>query len=132
MKVLKKIAVSVVMVASMLAISSTAFAAEAHKDLNVVVLEAAKKTEATLLEAKSLLEKGGDTHEQILNNLNEARQHVKEFRYEQTERLRQKLNEKLKHAREAFLKNDNEQTLADVNASLAIYAEMKKIYDAAH
>jgi large subunit ribosomal protein L7/L12 len=132
MKVLKKIAVSVVMVASMLAISSTAFAAEAHKDLNAVVSEAAKKTEATLLEAKGLLEKGGDTHEQILNNLNEARQHVKEFRYEQTERLRQKLNEKLKHARESFLKNDNEQTLADVNAALALYAEMKKIYDAAH
>lgn len=132
MKVLKKIAVAFVMTASMLAVSSNSFAAEAHKDLNVVVAEAAKKTEASLLEAKSLLEKGGDIDEQVKNLLNEARQSVKEFRYEQTERLRQKLNDKLKTAREAFLKNDNEKTLADVNAALAIYADMKKIYDAAH
>lgn len=132
MKVLKKIAVAFVMTVSMLAVSSNSFAAEAHKDLNVVVAEAAKKTEASLLEAKSLLEKGGDIDEPVKNLLNEARQSVKEFRYEQTERLRQKLNDKLKTAREAFLKNDNEKTLADVNAALAIYAEMKKIYDAAH
>lgn len=132
MKVLKKIAVAFVMTASMLAISANSFAAEAHKDLNAVVVEAAKKTEATLLEVKSLLEKGGDIDEQVKNLLNEARQSVKEFRYEQTERLRQKLNGKLKTAREAFLKNDNEKTLADVNEALALYAEMKKIYDAAH
>jgi large subunit ribosomal protein L7/L12 len=132
MKVLKKIAVAFVITASKLAVSSNSFAAEAHKDLNVVVAEAAKKTEASLLEAKSLLEKGGDIDEQVKNLLNEARQSVKEFRYEQTERLRQKLNDKLKTAREAFLKNDNEKTLADVNAALAIYADMKKTYDAAH
>ena len=131
MKVLKKIAVSLVMAASMLAVSP-AFSAEAHKDLNAVVLEAAKKTEASLLEAKSLLEKGGDTTEAVKNALNEARQSVKEFRYEQTERLRQKMNDKIKVARESFLKNDNAKTLEQVNDALAIYAEMKKIYDAAH
>lgn len=131
MKVLKKIAVSLVMAAS-LAISSTTFAAEAHKDLNATVLEAAKSTEASLLEAKSLLEKGGDTNEQIQKALNDARQSVKEFRYEQTERLRQKLNDKLRTAREAFMKNDNEKALADINTSLEIYTEMRKIYDAAH
>jgi predicted house-cleaning noncanonical NTP pyrophosphatase (MazG superfamily) len=116
----------------MTAVSSTAFAAEAHKDLNAIVQAAAKSTEASLLEAKALLEKGGDTNEQIQTALNNARQSVKEFRYEQTERLRQKLNDKLRTAREAFLENKNEEALADVNAALAIYAEMKKVYDAAH
>lgn len=132
MKVLKKIAVSAVMAASMLAIAPTTFAAEAHKDLNAVVLEAGKNTEAALLEAKGLLEKGGDTSEQIKTALNNARQAIKEFRYEQTERSRQKMNDKIKHAREAFLKNENEVALADVTESLAIYADMKKVYDAAH
>lgn len=129
MNVLKKIAVSTVIATAMLTVSPITFAGE---DLNAVVVEAAKNTETSLLEAKALLEKGGDTHDQILNSLNEARQHVKEFRYEQTERLRQKLNGKLRHARESFLKNDNAQALADVNAALEVYAEMKKIYDAAH
>jgi large subunit ribosomal protein L7/L12 len=131
MKLLKKIAVAVVMTASMAAVSSTAFAAEAHKDLNAIVQNAAKNTEASLLEAKSLLEKGGET-DKIQQVLNEARQHVKEFRYEQTERLRQKMNDKIKTAREAFMKDDNAKALADVNSALEIYAEMKKIYDAAH
>jgi large subunit ribosomal protein L7/L12 len=132
MKLLKKIAVAVVMTASMAAVSLTAYAAEAHKDLNAIVQAAGKNTEASLLEAKSLLEKGGDTSEQIKNLLNEARQSIKEFRYEQTERLRQKMNDKIKSARDAFIKNENEKTLADVNDALAIYAEMKVIYDKAH
>lgn len=132
MKLLKKIAVAVVMTASMAAVSSTAFAAEAHKDLNAIVLAAGKSTEASLLEAKGLLEKGGDTSEQIQTALNNARQSVKEFRYEQTERLRQKMNDRIKTAREAFMKNDNAKALEDVNDALTIYAEMKKIYDAAH
>lgn len=132
MKLLKKIAVAVVMTASMAAVSSTAFAAEAHKDLNAIVLAAGKSTEASLLEAKELLEKGGNTNEQIQTALNNARQSIKEFRYEQTERLRQKMNDRIKTARDSFMKNENEKTLADVNEALAIYAEMKKIYDAAH
>ncbi|MDO9213601.1 MAG: hypothetical protein Q8Q54_10860 [Methylococcales bacterium] len=132
MKLLKKIAVAVVMTASMAAVSSTAFAAEAHKDLNAIVQAAGKSTEASLLEAKALLEKGGDTSEQIQTALNNARQSIKEFRYEQTERLRQKMNDRIKTARESFMKNDNTKALEDVNDALAIYAEMKKIYDAAH
>jgi len=131
MKLLKKIAVAVVMTASMLVVSSNVFAAEVS---NAAVAAAAKTTEAKLLEAKSLLEKGGDanTTEQIQNALNEARQSVKEFRYEPTERSRQKLNDKLKLARDAFLKNDNEKALAEVEAALVIYTDIKKIYDAGH
>lgn len=131
MKLLKKIVVAVVMTASMLAVSSATFAATEHKDLNVVVETAAKNTEASILEAKSLLEKGGETA-QIQKALNDARQFQKEFRYEQTERLRQKLNDKLSSARKAFDNNDNAKALTEVNAALAYYIEMKKIYDAAH
>lgn len=132
MKLLKKIAVAVVMTASIAAVSSTAYAAEAHKDLNATVQAAGKSTEASLLEVKELLEKGGDTNEQIQSALNNARQSIKEFRYEQTERSRQKMNDRIRSARESFLKNDNTKTLEDVNEALAIYAEMKKIYDAGH
>ena len=131
MKILKKIVVAVVMTASMLAVSTTVFAAE-KKDLNAVILAAGQSTEASLLEAKSLLEKGGDTSEQIKTAFNNARQSIKDFRYELTERSRQKMNDKIKHGREAFLKNENDVALADVNAALALYAEMKKVYDAAH
>ena len=84
-----------------------------------------------MLEAKTLLEKGGES-EQILKALNEARQAQKEFRYEQTERSRQKLNDKLTQSRKAFENNDNVKALADVNAGLAILADMRKVYDAAH
>lgn len=131
MKLLKKIAVAVVMTASMLAVSSTTFAAEG-KDLNAIIKQAGESTEASLLDAKSLLEKGGDTSEQIKTDLNNARQSIKEFRYEATERLRQKMNDAIKNARLAFLANDNEKALADVNAALAFYAEMKVIYAAGH
>lgn len=131
MKLLKKIAVAVVMSASMLAVSSASFAAAEHKDLNAVVEAAATNTEAKLLEAKSLLEKGGSS-EQIAQALNDARQFQKEFRYEQTERLRQKLNDKLRGAREAFDNKDNAKALEGVNAALALYTEMRKIYDEAH
>jgi hypothetical protein len=132
MKVLKKIAVTLVMTASMLAVSSTTFAAaKEHVDLNAVVELAGKNTEASLLEAKSLLEKGGST-DQIAKALNDARQYQKEFRYEQTERLRQKLNDQLSHARKAFDDNNNEKALDYVNKALALYAEMKVIYDKAH
>jgi hypothetical protein len=131
MKLLKNIAITVFMTASLLTVSSTTFAAEEKKDKGAAVQEAAKNTEAAMLEAKTLLEKGGES-EQILKALNEARQAQKEFRYEQTERSRQKLNDKLTQARKAFDNNDNAKALADVNAGLAILADMRKIYDAAH
>ncbi len=131
MKLLNKIAVSLVMAASMLTVSSATFAAAEHKDLNAIVLKAGENTEASLLEAKELLTKGATT-DQIQKALNDARQFQKEFRYEQTERLRQKLNDKLSSARKAFDNNDNTKALEDVNAAIAYYAEMKKIYAAAH
>ena len=131
MKFLNKMAVSSVMAVSMLVLSTSAFAAEEHKDKNAAVLAAAHSTEASMLEAKEALVKGGDG-DKVLNALNDARQFVKEFRYEQTERLRQKLNTNLKNARDEALNNQNEKSLEEINKGLTVYAEMKKIYDAAH
>ncbi len=130
MKVFKKIAVSVVMAMSMAAISSTAFAAE-KKDPNAVVREAAEGTIAKIEEAISLIEKGSDK-ETISNTIAEARQLQKEFRYELTERLRQRANDKLRVAREAVESGDNKSAEETLKASLAQFKEMKVTYDAGH
>ncbi|MDO9046982.1 MAG: hypothetical protein Q7U66_04500 [Methylobacter sp.] len=130
MKVFKKIVISLVMAMSMTAISSSAFAAES-KDLNAVVRVAAEGTIAKIEEAISLVEKGGDTAAAVAA-INEARQLQKEFRYELTERTRQKANEKLRVAREALESGDTKAAEETLKASLAQFKEMKVTYDAAH
>ena len=130
MKVFKKIVVSLVMAMSMVAISSSAFAAES-KDLNAVVRVAAEGTIAKIEEAVSLVEKGGDTAGAV-SAINEARQLQKEFRYELTERTRQRANEKLRVAREALESGDTKAAEETLKASLAQFKEMKATYDAAH
>lgn len=127
MKLLKKIAVLLVMATSM-SVSSVAFAAPNGA---AAIQAAGELTASSLQEAKSLLEKGGES-EQVQKALNEARQAVKEYRYEPTERTRQKLNDKIKAARDSFLKNDNTKSLENIDAALALHAEIKKIYDANH
>jgi large subunit ribosomal protein L7/L12 len=130
MKVFKKIAVSLVMALSMAAISSTAFAAE-EKDKNAVVREAAEGTITKIEEAISLIDKNGDKAE-IIKVIGDARQLQKEFRYELTERLRQKANDKLKAARESVENGDNQAAEETLKATLVTFKEMKTIYDAAH
>jgi hypothetical protein len=130
MKVLNKIAVSVAIAMSMTAISSTTFAAE-KKDGNAVVREAAENTIAKIEEAISLIEKGG-SKEDTSNTIAEARQYQKEFRYELTERLRQRANDKLRVAREAVESGDTKSAEETLKASLAQFKEMKTTYDAGH
>lgn len=130
MKIFKKIVVSLVMAMSMAAISSSAFAAE-EKDKNTAVREAAEGTIAKIEEAISLVEKGGDK-EATVKAITEARQLQKEFRFEKTERLRQKANDKLKVAREAVESGDTKSAEETLKATLATFKEMKTIYDAAH
>ncbi|MGZ4954921.1 MAG: hypothetical protein ACXV8Q_07390 [Methylobacter sp.] len=130
MKVLKKIVVSVAIAMSLTAMSSTAFAAE-KKDPNAVVREAAEGTIAKIEEAISLIEKGG-SKEETSNTIAEARQLQKEFRYELTERLRQRANDKLRVAREAVENGDTKSAEETLKASLAQFKEMKVTYDAAH
>lgn len=130
MKVFKKIVVSLVVAMSMAAISSTAFAAE-KKDPNAVVREAAEGTIAKIEEAISLIEKSGGK-EDTLTAITEARQLQKEFRYELTERLRQRANDKLRVAREAVESGDTKSADETLKASLAQFKEMKVTYDAGH
>lgn len=130
MNVLKKIVVSLVMAMSMAAMSSTAIAAE-KKDPNAVVREAAEGTIAKIEEAISLVEKGGDK-EATINAITDARQLQKEFRYELTERLRQRANDKLRVAREAVESGDMKAAEETLKATLAAFKEMKVTYDAGH
>ena len=130
MKALKKIVVSAAMAMAMAAISSTAFAAE-KKDPNAVVREAAEGTIAKIEEAISLIEKGAGK-EETSTVIAEARQLQKEFRYELTERLRQRANDKLRVAREAVESGDVKSAEETLKASLAQFKEMKVTYDANH
>lgn len=100
MNIIKKIALSVAMVSAFAAVSAPAFAAEEHKDKNAVVRAACEGTGVKLQEAISIAEKSSDKAA-FIAAIGEARQLQKEFRYEQTERLRQKLNDKLRAARES-------------------------------
>ena len=130
MKAFKKIAVSLVMAMSMAAISSTAFAAE-EKDKNAVVREAAEGTISKIEEAISLIDKNSDKAE-IIKVIGDARQLQKEFRYEPTERLRQKANDKLKVARESVESGDTQAAEETLKVTLATFKEMKVTYDASH
>ncbi|MDO9104429.1 MAG: hypothetical protein Q7U57_05655 [Methylovulum sp.] len=124
MQVLKKIIISLIFAA----VSSTAFA-EAKGEAQVTA--AAEGTIAKIEEAMSLVEKGG-SKEEIIKTINDARQLQKEFRYEITERQRQKANDKLRIARDAFEKGELQPAEAKLREALAGYIEMKAIYDSNH
>lgn len=128
MKSLKKIVVSFAMAASMAMVSSSAFSAEDH---NAKVRAAAETTLAKLQEAADLADKGSDK-EAILAALGAARQSQKEFRYEATERSRQKGNNQLVTAREAIDKGDKKAGTEAIKSALKIFTDMKATYDAAH
>jgi len=108
--------------------ASTAFA-EATGE--AAVRAAAEGTVVKIEEAAKLAEQGADK-EGILKAISEARQLQKEFRYEGTERLRQKAGDQVRHAREAIAANDMAAAKTHLNEALAIYQEMLKIYQAAH
>jgi hypothetical protein len=128
MKQLKKIAISMAMAATM-AMASTSTFAEAVGESKV--REAGEGAIAKIEEAVSLVEKGADKKE-IVKAINDARQLQKEFRYEITERQRQKSNDKLRIARDAFENGETQPGEAKLREALAGYKEMKETYDANH
>lgn len=130
MNIFKKIALSTAIVAAFATVSAPAFAAEEHGDKNAAVRAAAVSTVAKVNEAISIAEGNGDKAA-FIAAIGEARQSQKEFRYEQTERLRQKLNDKLRTAREAADTSMAEAGAAAKSAA-EILKEMTQIYDAAH
>lgn len=124
MQQLKKILISL-----MFAALSTAVFAEATGGAQVRA--AAEGTIAKIEEAVSLVEKGG-SKEDIIKAIVDARQLQKEFRYELTERQRQKANDKLRIARDAFEKGELQPAESKLREALASFLEMKVAYDAAH
>lgn len=125
MNLIKKTLAFLLMMAAL--VSTSAFA---NSDRDAKVRAAADLTLAKMEEAVSLQGKGADKAE-ILSLLSEVRQSQKEFRYEQTERLRQKAGDRLKTAREELEKGDANAG-ASLKATLDIYKEMMVVYNAAH
>ena len=127
MKISKKIMASLVMAASMTVVSSTTFAAPKGE----AEVKAAIENTLTDIAAAQAASKNGDLSG-VTKAINDARQAQKEFRYEGTERQRQKANDKLRAARESFEAGDTatgDKTLAE---ALKSFTEMKAQYDASH
>lgn len=85
---------------------------------------------AKVSEAVSLQAKGADKTE-ILAALSEARQLQKEFRFEGTERLRQKAGDKMKLAKNQVESGDA-AAAGSLKETQDMYVEMMKLYNAAH
>ena len=122
----KKALVSLIMSAA-LVMSSSAFA-EGATDENVRA--AGEGTLAAVEEAVSLQAQGADK-EEVSNALREARNLQKEFRFEATERMRQKAGDKLRVAR-SQVKDGDPAAAATLEELLAMYKEMMTMYNAAH
>jgi large subunit ribosomal protein L7/L12 len=128
MRVLSKFVVTFVMVAFIGAVSSVSYAAATGE---AKVTEAGENTIAKIQEALTLVEKGGDKAE-IIKAINEARQIQKDFRYETTERQRERANNILRAARDAYSKDDLQIGETKLREALAAYQEIKAIYDSKH
>jgi rubrerythrin len=124
MNLMKKILVSLLMTSALVSTSVSA-----NADGNAKVRAAGETTIAKVEEAIALAEKGEKA--EVLKALGDVRQAQKEFRYEQTERLRQKAGDKLKTAKDE-VENGDANAINSLKATLAFYKEMMVIYSAAH
>ena len=127
MKVLNKTLISLAMAAFMSVISSTAFAAPSGE------AEVKAAIEATLsgIKAAQAASKSGDLSG-ISKDILDAANASKEFRFEITERQRQKATKILKAARKSFETGDTEAGDAQLAESLKLFTEMKDKYDLTH
>ena len=125
MNLIKKTLVSLLMTTALV---STA--ASANADGNAKVRAAGEATIAKVEEAIALTEKHADKAE-ILKVLGDVRQAQKEFRYEQTERLRQRAGDRFKAAKDE-VENGDAKAVETLKATLALYKEMMVVYLAAH
>lgn len=130
MKNMQKTVISMAMAATM-ALASAPLFAEPAAGGAAAVKAAAENAIVKIEEAVSLTEKGADKKE-IIKAINDARQLQKEFRYELTERQRQKSNDKLRIAREDFENGDTKAAEEKLKEALTSFKEMKAVYDANH
>jgi len=122
----KKALISLVMSIA-LVMSSSAFAEGAT---DAKVRASGEETVAAVEKALSLQEQGADK-EEVGDALREARSSQKEFRFEGTERLRQKAGDKMRVARQQVKDGDPAAT-ETLKELLAMYQEMMTMYKAAH
>jgi hypothetical protein len=123
MKVSKKILVSLVMAV----VSSATFAAPEGE----AKVKAAIENTLSSITAAQAAAKAGDLSG-VSKAIGDARQAQKEFRFEGTERQRQKANDKLRAAREAFEAGDTAAGDAGLAEALKSFTEMKATYDLTH
>lgn len=123
---IRKILASLVMT-SALVLSSNAFAEGAA---DVVVRQAGEGTVAAMEKAVSL-NAAGASKEEVEDALREARGLQKEFRFEGTERLRQKAGDKMRVAR-SQVKDGDPAATATLQELLGMYKEMMQVYSANH
>lgn len=124
MRTFKKIVLSVI-----LAAASFTVAAEATGEAKVRA--ALEGTLAQIQQAIDMTNQGADAAK-ISAVIGDARQSQKEFRFEGTERQRQKANEKMKVAREAIDKGENAAAELQLKEALADFNAMKADYDKTH
>lgn len=123
---IRKILLSLAAVSAM-TLSASAFAEGAT---DAKVRAAGEGALAKVSEAVSLQAKGADKAE-VLAALSEARQLQKEFRFEGTERLRQKAGDKMKLAKNQVESGDAAAAVS-LKETQDMYVEMMKVYNAAH
>jgi hypothetical protein len=122
MQFVKKIVIATVLAT----VSLTAVAAESAGAAKVRA--AVENTIEKIQEAIQMSEQAG-TEEEISKAIGEARQLQKEFRFEGTERSRQKANEKLRVARETLKTGDHAGANVYLKDALKDFMEMKATYN---
>ncbi len=127
MKISKKILASLVMATSMAVVSSSAFAAPKGE----AEVKAAIENTISGIEAAQTAVKGGDLSSASQDIL-KAAQASKEFRFEPTERQRQRATDQLKAARRSIEKGDIAVGEASLESALKSFTEMKAKYDLTH
>jgi hypothetical protein len=127
MQVLKKVLVSIVMAASMAVVSSSAFAAPKGE---AEVKAAIENTLAEIATAQAAAKSGdfSSASKSVLDAANAS----KEFRFEGTERQRQKATDMLKAARKSYQSGDTAAGDAGLAEALKSFTEMKAKYDLTH
>jgi large subunit ribosomal protein L7/L12 len=124
----KNALVSLTMAAAISTASTAAFSKPAGEE---VVRTAVESAIASLEQAVSMLEKGEDKAA-VSKVIGTARQQQKEFRFEVTERQRQRAVTTMVKA-QADLKSGNMQPAEqNLREALASFKEMKAVYDKTH
>jgi large subunit ribosomal protein L7/L12 len=124
----KNALISLTMAAALSTASTSAFSKPAGEE---AVRTSVESTIASLEQAVSMLEKGED-NTAVSKVIGTARQQQKEFRFEITERQRQRAVNSMVKA-QADLKSGNMQPAEqNLRESLASFKEMKAIYDKTH